>query len=69
MHADAAASIRIGPPLARLRHRVAAGAASLSRRMHAVRPEHLLWVALAMLFVLFVLVLLFEPTAAGRGGR
>ena len=69
MHADLAASVRIGPSLVRLRHRIAASAASLSRRAHAVRPEHLFWAALAMVLVLFVLVLLFQPTAAGRGGR
>jgi hypothetical protein len=34
-----------------------------------VRPEHVLWFVLITVFLLFVLVLILEPSAAGKGGR
>jgi hypothetical protein len=34
-----------------------------------VRPEHVLWVVLIAVFLLYVLVLILEPSAAGKGGR
>jgi hypothetical protein len=53
--------------------RVRAGAmhvaASVSRRLHSVRPKHVLWVIMTVALVLYVLVLLLHPTAVGRGGR
>jgi hypothetical protein len=39
------------------------------RRVRTIRREHILWGTLIVLAVAFVLVLLFEPTGAGRGGR
>jgi hypothetical protein len=44
-------------------------AASVSRRLHSVRPKHVLWVIMTVALVLYVLVLLLHPTAVGRGGR
>lgn len=46
-----------------------AAVAALARRARAVRPEYLLWVVLAATFLAFLLVLVLQPTAAGRGGR
>jgi len=40
-----------------------------SRRLQAVRPDHVLWFVLITVFLLFVLVLILEPSAAGKGGR
>jgi uncharacterized membrane protein HdeD (DUF308 family) len=57
--------------LGRLRRTAGAAwriAAAGIARLRALRPEWWLMVGLGLLLVLFVLVLLFEPTA-GRGGR
>lgn len=43
--------------------------APLTRGLHALRREHLLWALLAVALLLFAVVLILEPTAAGRGGR
>jgi len=44
-------------------------AAFISRRVQTVRPEHVLWFVLIAVFLLFTLVLILEPSAAGKGGR
>lgn len=39
------------------------------RRVRTLRREHLFWAALLILFALYALALVLQPTAAGRGGR
>jgi hypothetical protein len=34
-----------------------------------MRPKHVLWFVLIAVFLLFALVLILEPSAAGKGGR
>jgi len=55
--------------LAKLRQDARAAATWLSRRRHMLRGEHLLWLILAGIFLLYLLALVLEPSAAGRGGR
>ena len=38
-------------------------------RLRAVTPEHIFWSVMILCAALFALLLLFEPTGAGRGGR
>lgn len=58
-----------GLRLSRFRDAGRAAVAAAVRRLHAVRPEHVLWVVLIAVFLLYVLVLILEPSAAGKGGR
>jgi hypothetical protein len=53
----------------RVREGVTRAAAFVTRQARAVRPEQVLWVVLMAVFLSFVLVLMLEPSAAGRGGR
>jgi hypothetical protein len=55
--------------LVKLRQDARTAAAWLSRRRHMLRGEHLLWLILAGVFLLYLLALVFEPSTVGKGGR
>jgi hypothetical protein len=55
--------------VSRLRRRARTAWTWLSHRLHRVRREHVLWLVLGAVFLLYLLALVLEPSAAGKGGR
>ncbi len=52
-----------------IRHALAGTWAALARRLRRLSREQVLWGVMAILLLLFVLVLVTQPTSVGRGGR
>lgn len=60
---------RLGARLLGTAERLRALCAAALTRVRSITPAHLFWAALVVLLLVYVLVLVIQPTSAGRGGR
>ncbi|MDH3496744.1 MAG: hypothetical protein OER21_08285 [Gemmatimonadota bacterium] len=61
--------LTIAPVVHAIRPRVAGAHAALVQRLRRISREQVLWTVMAIVLLLFVLVLVTQPTGVGRGGR
>ena len=60
---------RLRPLLVRAVHHLRAIARSFKRRLPMLTGQQLYWVGFVMLMLIYLYLLVTQPTAAGRGGR
>lgn len=58
-----------GGALVRTARRIGAVPSALVRRLRGLSPDRVFWVVMGLILLFYAILLVTQPTGAGRGGR